>query len=80
MDKVWPVLMVCVAVASIFFLADFVMTEANHAEIGRVFLLGLATAARVIILIILASLVWVPIGVWIGLRPSLAQKRSKPCI
>lgn len=74
LDKVWPALMVGVGVASIFFLAHFVLSEASHAEVGRVFLLGLATAARVIILIILASLVWVPIGVWIGLRPGLAQK------
>jgi NitT/TauT family transport system permease protein len=30
---------------------------------------GLLTLARVVVLIALASLVWVPIGVWIGLRP-----------
>ncbi len=29
--------------------------------------------ARVIVLIALASLVWVPVGVWIGLRPRVAQ-------
>src|SRR5205814_688207 len=32
------------------------------------------TALRVIVLIALASLIWVPIGVWIGLRPRLADK------
>jgi ABC-type anion transport system duplicated permease subunit len=31
-------------------------------------------AARVIVLIALASLIWVPIGVWIGLRPKLAER------
>ena len=30
--------------------------------------------ARVIVLIILSSLVWIPVGVWIGQRPGLAQK------
>ena len=34
---------------------------------------GLATLARVIILIALASVIWVPIGVMIGTRPRLAQ-------
>jgi len=40
----------------------------------QAFLLGLATLARVLVLIALASLIWVPIGVWIGLRPKWAEK------
>jgi NitT/TauT family transport system permease protein len=35
---------------------------------------GLVTLARVIVLIALASLIWVPIGVWIGLRPKFAER------
>jgi NitT/TauT family transport system permease protein len=35
---------------------------------------GLLTLARVIVLIALATLVWVPVGVWIGLRPKLAER------
>ena len=35
---------------------------------------GLATMLRVLVLIALASLVWVPIGVWIGLRPRWAER------
>jgi NitT/TauT family transport system permease protein len=35
---------------------------------------GLITLARVIVLITLATLVWVPVGVWIGLRPKLAER------
>ncbi len=35
---------------------------------------GLLTLARVIVLIALASLIWVPVGVWIGLRPKLAER------
>jgi NitT/TauT family transport system permease protein len=34
---------------------------------------GFITLARVVVLISLASLIWVPIGVWIGLRPKLAE-------
>jgi NitT/TauT family transport system permease protein len=36
-------------------------------------LAGFATFVRVIVLIALASLVWVPIGVWLGLRPQAAR-------
>ncbi|MBN9374011.1 MAG: ABC transporter permease subunit [Cellulomonas sp.] len=36
-------------------------------------LLGLATLARVVVVIVAATLVWVPIGVWIGTSPRLAR-------
>src|SRR5262249_49022035 len=36
-------------------------------------MLGLATLARVTVLIAIASAIWVPIGVWIGLRPQAAR-------
>jgi len=45
----------------------------HAAEIGRVILLGLLTLLRVAVLIALASLIWVPIGVWVGLRPRVAS-------
>jgi NitT/TauT family transport system permease protein len=35
---------------------------------------GFVTLLRVIVLIALASLIWVPVGVWIGLRPKLAER------
>ena len=43
------------------------------------FLLGLLTAVRVLVLIALASLIWVPIGVWIGLRPRSPTGSSRSC-
>jgi NitT/TauT family transport system permease protein len=33
----------------------------------------MATMLRVLVLIALASLIWVPIGVWVGVRPPLAR-------
>ncbi|TWA96223.1 ABC transporter permease [Bradyrhizobium stylosanthis] len=35
---------------------------------------GSITLLRVVVLIGLATLVWVPVGVWIGLRPKLAER------
>ena len=43
-------------------------------ELGHVLLLGLFTLLRVVVLIALATLIWVPIGVWIGLRPRVAER------
>lgn len=42
-------------------------------DVMHVLALGLITALRVFIMIILCSLIWVPIGVWIGLRPRVAE-------
>ena len=36
--------------------------------------LGLITLLRVVVLIAIASVIWVPVGVLIGLRPALAEK------
>lgn len=74
LDYLWLALLVGAAVASIVALARFVLTEAGDAEIAHVFLLGLYTLARVVMLTALASLIWVPIGVWIGLRPRWSQR------
>jgi len=43
-------------------------------EVPGVLLLGLYTLLRVVVLIVLAGLLWIPIGVAIGLRPRLAQQ------
>ena len=55
-------------------LMSFVMSGVDHAEILKVFLLGLITLTRVMVLLLLASIVWVPMGVIIGLNPRLATK------
>ena len=36
--------------------------------------LGFLTLIRVMVLIAVASAVWVPVGVWIGLRPAVAER------
>jgi NitT/TauT family transport system permease protein len=67
------------AAAALGWIALFIGASVPLGEIGWAFLLGLITAVRVIVLIALASLVWVPIGVWIGLRPRIAD-RAQPIV
>lgn len=50
----------------------YVSQSVGLAEVGHATLMGLATMLRVVVLVAVASLVWVPIGVAIGLRPRLA--------
>ena len=51
----------------------FVHAEVGTGEVLHVLLLGFVTLVRVVVLIALAALIWVPIGVWIGFRPRLAR-------
>ncbi|HML08037.1 MAG TPA: ABC transporter permease subunit [Xanthobacteraceae bacterium] len=53
--------------------ARFVTADVGLADVGTTILLGLATLSRVIVLIAIASLIWVPAGVWIGTRPQAAN-------
>ena len=55
-------------------LLRFVHTEVGWAEVGQVLVLGLITGARVLVLITLAALLWVPVGVWVGLHPRWAGR------
>ena len=73
-ERVFDLVLLAIAAVAVIWLVEFIRRAVGPGEIGRVFLLGLITAARVMVLIALASLIWVPIGVWIGLRPRLADK------
>jgi NitT/TauT family transport system permease protein len=52
--------------------AQFAMTGITLRDVGVVILLGFATLARVVVLIAIATLIWVPIGVWVGTRTRVA--------
>src|SRR5690348_1951475 len=73
-DLAWNSLLFLASLAAVIYIALYVHDEVGLAEVLRVFLLGLITLARVAVLIVLAALVWVPIGVWIGFRPRLARR------
>ncbi len=72
-DLLWYTLIVLAGVAALSETAWFVLAGVQPAEIGHVALLGFVTLLRVAVLIVLATLLWVPIGVAIGLRPRVAS-------
>ncbi|HAZ7573609.1 ABC transporter permease subunit [Legionella sp. PATHC032] len=74
LDRLWAALVLISVITGGWFLLKFILTALKVSDIFHVFLLGAATGARVIILILLSSMLWIPVGVWIGLRPRLAQK------
>jgi NitT/TauT family transport system permease protein len=53
---------------------EYLSTSLGLSDIFAAFGYGLLTLLRVIVLITLATAIWVPVGVWIGLRPKLAER------
>jgi NitT/TauT family transport system permease protein len=72
-DYAWYTVLGLIGAAALWKTTRFVMAEVQPAEIGHVILLGFITLVRVMVLIAIASLIWVPIGVWVGLRPRAAS-------
>jgi NitT/TauT family transport system permease protein len=74
LDLLWYALVVLVAVYLVWKVVTVIGSEVGLSELGNVFLLGLYTLIRVVSLIAIASAIWVPLGVMVGLRPKLAEK------
>ena len=72
-DVLWYALIGLVGAGALWKTVMFVLSGVPTGEIGHVVVLGLITLLRVVVLIAVASLVWVPIGVAIGLRPKVAR-------
>ena len=72
-DYVWYFLVMAGAIWSSAKVIKMIAPHLSLAEVRTVFLYGIITMIRVTVLIALASLIWVPIGVIVGLRPRLTQ-------
>jgi NitT/TauT family transport system permease protein len=70
---VWNGVVLLAVAAAIALLARFAVASITFGDLGTALLLGLFTLTRVVVLIALASAIWVPIGVWIGTRPAAAR-------
>ena len=73
-DLAWLALVAVACIAGILQLSRFIGSTLGWEDVASTFGLGLITLVRVSVLIVLASVVWVPIGVWIGLNPRWAER------
>jgi NitT/TauT family transport system permease protein len=73
-ERLWQIAVLLAVVAAFWWSARYILATLGIGDIGEAFGLACLTMLRVIILIALASLVWVPIGVWIGLNPVWAER------
>jgi NitT/TauT family transport system permease protein len=73
LDWLWSALIFAVAAFTLWRIVQFTRGSLGWADLWQALGYGAMTLVRVMVLIALASLVWVPIGVWIGLRPRIAN-------
>ncbi|WP_226019250.1 ABC transporter permease subunit [Novosphingobium sp. FKTRR1] len=73
-ERVWQTLIWIGVAAALGWTGHYVMTTLSLLEIGTAVGLALVTLVRVVVLIVIASVIWVPLGVMIGLRPRLAER------
>jgi NitT/TauT family transport system permease protein len=73
-DAVWLAFIVASTGYAGWKVYEYLSATLNLSDVFNAVGYGLITLTRVIVLIALATMVWVPIGVWIGLRPKLAER------
>jgi NitT/TauT family transport system permease protein len=78
-DAVWLAIVLALTGYALVLIVDYLHTNLGLSDVLGAFGLGLITLVRVVVLIAIASVIWVPIGVWIGLRPALAE-RAQPVV
>jgi NitT/TauT family transport system permease protein len=74
LDRAWLILVIVLAALGAAAVVDYVATHLSWRDVLTAFGLGVLTLIRVLVLIALASAIWVPIGVWIGLRPAWSER------
>jgi NitT/TauT family transport system permease protein len=72
-DALWVALVVAVVALSLWHVARVLIANTSLHEALGVCGLALLTMLRVVVLIALASVIWVPVGIWVGLRPRATQ-------
>jgi NitT/TauT family transport system permease protein len=73
-DALWIALIAVTTSYAAWRAYHYLSTTLGLADILSAVGYGFVTLARVIVLIAFATLIWVPVGVWIGLRPKLAER------
>ncbi len=72
--RAWDAILAALVMFALWQLITFIHTGVGLAEVGHVFLLGSYTLLRVMLLIALAALIWVPIGIWVGMNPAISER------
>jgi len=72
-DKLWLVMISALVALALWHVIHMLIVQTSLSEAFAVVGLALITMLRVFVLIALASLIWVPVGIWVGLRPRATE-------
>ena len=72
MPQLWLLIVLAICLLALWSVVHYVIFDLPDHELGHVALRGLATMARVFAMLALASLIWVPLGIWVGTKARLA--------
>jgi NitT/TauT family transport system permease protein len=74
LDGVFTAVVIVAIVYGVYSMFDYVAAgPGGLGVIGTAFGLGALTLIRVVVVVAVASVIWVPVGVWIGFNPRVAQ-------
>lgn len=73
LDIIWYVICGAVTIFALYEVVIYIKTELGWADAAEVFRLTLCTLLRVVILMTAATFIWVPVSIYIGLRPRWAE-------
>ncbi len=73
-ERAWDAVLAALVLIAGWRLIVFIHSEVGWAEAAHVFGLGFLTLLRVLVLIVLAAVVWVPVGIWVGMNPRISSR------
>jgi NitT/TauT family transport system permease protein len=72
-DAIWFAMILAMAGYALWKIIAFISGTLHWSDLATALLMGSFTMLRVVVLMAIAAAIWVPIGVWIGLRPKATR-------
>ncbi len=74
LDRAWLALILAIGAWAMWTAITYLGRSLSWSDAWDPLARGLVTLLRVTLLIAVASVIWIPVGVWIGLRPAVAER------
>ncbi|SFC46342.1 NitT/TauT family transport system permease protein [Bosea sp. CRIB-10] len=74
LDRAWLALVLALGLWAMWTAIAYLGQSLSWSDAWDALARGLVTLLRVTLLIAVASVIWIPVGVWIGLRPAVAER------
>ncbi|WP_330180594.1 ABC transporter permease subunit [Nocardia sp. NBC_01503] len=72
-DALFTAITVIALAVGCFYMLRYIGSTVGFEELAHAAYLGSITLSRVVVVLIFATLIWVPVGVWIGLNPKVSR-------